>query len=92
VGIKLRSPYSQSPGIFPFAISPSCSFSTFMLWTQFGIFLKLSPALNIITVNKDLISSIIYAFPSFCPLYPHFTRMLIGLPVKKCYITASVLR
>lgn len=65
---KLRSPYSPSRGVFPFATSLSCSFSTFMLWTQFGILLKLSPALSIITVNKDLISSIIYMFPSFCPL------------------------
>lgn len=46
-------------------------FLNFMLWIQFGIFLKLSPALNIVTVNKDLISSIIYMFPSFCPLYSH---------------------
>lgn len=55
-------------------------------------FLKLSSALSIVTMNKDLISSIIYMFPSFYPPYPHFKRMLIGLPVKKCYIAASVLR
>lgn len=55
-------------------------------------FLKLSSALSIVTVNKDLISSIIYMFPSFCPPYPQFKRMLIGLPVKKCYIAASALR
>lgn len=48
--------------------------------------------LSIVTVKKDLISSIIYMFPSFCPLYPHFKGMLIGLPVKKSYIAASVLR
>lgn len=55
-------------------------------------FLKLSSALSIVTVNKDLISSIIYMFPSFCPPYPQFKGMLIGLPVKKCYIAASALR
>lgn len=55
-------------------------------------FLKLSSALSIVTMNRDLISSIFYMFPSFCPPYPRFKRMLIGLPVKKCYVAASVLR